>query len=159
MGFETTAARLWKRLAPEDRLAAATCFARDPAPEMLSSAVLAIAQARRMRPQAARALPPATQARILATVLELGEALASSLLVALHLGERRSLLAAFLDATGLLHENGILKEESGPKRLADAVARDALKAVAGRFPDRQVQVYLNTLWLQDPERWDALRAL
>jgi hypothetical protein len=157
--FEPTAGRLWKRLAPEERLAAATFFSRDPAPEMLSSAVVAVAQARRMRPQAARALPPEAQARILATVLEPGEALASSLLVALHLGERRGLLSAFLDAAGLPHDDGILKEEGGPSRLPDAVARDAVKSIAGRFPGRQVEVYLNTLWLQDPERWDALLRL
>jgi hypothetical protein len=155
--FVTTAGRLWKRLAPEERLAAATHFTRDPAPEMLPSAVAAIARARRMRPQAARALPPATQARILATVLDPGEALASSLLVALHLGERRGLLAAFLDAAGLPHEEGILKEDGAPERFPENAARDAFKAIAGRFPQWQVEVYLNTLWLQDRERWEALQ--
>ena len=74
-------------------------------------ALAAVVKARHMRPQVARALPPEEQARALASVLDVGEPVASSLLVALHLGERRPMLATFLDAAGLPHENGLLKDE------------------------------------------------
>ncbi len=157
MSFEATAGRLWKRLPPEDRLLAATCFWRQPVPELLGSALGVIVQARHMRPQAARGLPPESQARILASVLDPGEALASSLLVALHLGARRAMLCAFLDALGFSHEGGVLKDEGEPAPLEQAAARTAVTALAGFFPREQIEVYLNTLWLQDPGRWEVLR--
>lgn len=158
MPFEPTATRLWKHLGHEDRLAAAACFFREPAAEMVAMAVSAIAKARHMRPQAARTLAPEAQARALAAILDPGEALSSALLVSLHMGERRALLAAFLDALGLPHEDGILKEdEASPAPLGEQAARKGVRALAAAFPRTQVDLYLNTLWLQDPEHWDVLR--
>jgi hypothetical protein len=155
--FEPTATRLWKRLTPQERLAAAARFWDEPPQEVLGSALAAIVKARGLRPQVARSLPAEARARALASVLDPGEPLAGSLLVALHLGERRALLAAFLDALGLPHENGILTEEADrrPPPAEDA-ARRAVGALLASFPARDLGVYLNTLWLQDPERWAAL---
>jgi hypothetical protein len=156
MAFHETATRLWKSLPREERSLASGAFFRDPAPDLVGSALGVLAKARRMRPQAARALGPEAQARILATVLDPGENLAQGLLVSLHLAERRPLLATFLDALGLPHEDGILAEEAeaaGPPTVE--AARKAVEALA-RHPRDQVETYLNTLWLQDPERWAAL---
>jgi len=159
MPFQTTATRLWKTLTPEERLHAASAFFEEPSPDLAAAAVGALVKARHMRPQAARALSPDAQARVLATVLELGEPLAQGLLVALHLSERRPLLGAFLDALQLPHEDGILKEEADAVPPVDAAsARAALGALAV-FPAADVRTYLNTLWLQDPERWQALAGL
>lgn len=155
MPFQSTTGRLWKHLSAEDRLAAATAFFAEPSPEVAGLALGAIVTARHMRPQAARRLAPDGQARILATVLEPGESLAAALLVALHLAQRRPLLAAFLDALGLPHENGVLKEEGTPEKVDETAVRKALDALS-TFPRSEVEVYLNTLWLQDPERWEAL---
>jgi hypothetical protein len=158
MSLQTTTSRLWKNLPPEERLAATTAFFSEPSPEVMGMALGAIVRARHMRPQAARALPPEAQARILATVLEPGETLASSLLVALHLAERRPLLGAFLDAVGLPHENGILKDEDDGAPLEESRLRKGVAALAD-FPAPQVETYLNTLWLQDPERWAGVPAV
>jgi hypothetical protein len=155
MPLQTTTSRLWKRLSPDERLAAANAFFKEPSPEVVGMALGAIVRARHMRPQAARALAPEAQARILATVLDPGETLASSLLVSLHLAERRPLLGAFLDAVGLPHENGVLKEEDEGAPLEETQVRKGLEALAA-FPPSQVETYLNTLWLQDPERWGVL---
>src|SRR6185436_12281280 len=111
MPFEKTATRLWKRLTREERLTAASAFWHEPPQEVAGSALAAIVKARHLRPQVARALDEEEKARSLASVLDPGETVASALLVALHLGERRPILAAFLDAAGLPHENGVLKEE------------------------------------------------
>jgi hypothetical protein len=81
---------------------------------------------------------------------------ASALLVALHLGERRPLLKTFLDAAGLAHEDGILRDEEGVPPLGEAAARAGVQALAAAWPREQVETYLNTLWLQDPDRWHAL---
>ena len=157
MAFHPTATRLWKHLPPEERLAAASAFFAEPPTELAGVALGALVKARHLRPQAARALPPEAQSRILATVLDPGEPLAQGLLVSLHLGERRRLLGAFLDALGLPHEDGVLKDEAdavGPVTLEKA--RQAVAALAS-FPAAEVRTYLNTLWLQDPERWGVLQ--
>jgi hypothetical protein len=159
MPFQTTATRLWKSLSPDERLRAASAFFAEPPAELAGAAVGALVKARHLRPQAARSLPPDAQARILATVLDPGEPLAQGLLVGLHLAERRPLLGAFLDALRLPHEDGILKEEADTAPPVDeAGARAALGALVA-FPEDEVRTYLNTLWLQDPERWRALEGL
>jgi hypothetical protein len=156
MAFHDSSTRLWKSLPREERLLAASAFFREPSPDLFGSALGVLAKARRMRPQAARALAPDAQARILATVIEPGESLAQGLLVSLHLGERRPLLGAFLDALALPHEDGVLTEEAESSAPASEEAtRGAVRALAS-FPRDQVQTYLNTLWLQDPDRWGAL---
>ena len=159
MALHSSATRLWKHLLPEERLLAATAFFQEAPPELAGVALGALVKARNLRPQAARSLAPDAQARILATVLDPGEPLSQGLLVSLHLGHRRPLLAAFLDALGLPHEDGVLKEEAdaeGPVSVDEAKA--ALAALTS-FPHAQVQTYVNTLWLQDPGRWGALEAV
>ncbi|PYQ14913.1 MAG: hypothetical protein DMF80_11255 [Acidobacteria bacterium] len=154
--METTAVRLWKRLSREERLAAATVFFREPPEELFGSALVVIVKARHLRPQVARTMAPDEQARALAGVLDPGEALAASLLVALHLGDRRPMLATFLNAAGIPHEDGLLKDESPAVPLGEDAARTGVKALQAAYPGEQVQTYLNTLWLQDPERWAVL---
>jgi len=157
VAFETTAARLWKRLNPDERTAAAEAFWKEPPQELLSAAVGAVVKARRLRPQVARALPPEALARILAGVHDPSEPLAAGLLVGLHLGARRPLLVAFLDAVGLAHEDGLLKDE--PASVASVEREVALRgrsALLAAHPAEQVRAYFNTLWLQDPERWAVL---
>ncbi len=156
MTLHATASRLWKHLPPEERLAATNAFFKETPAELAGIALGALVKARHMRPQAARRLPPDAQARILASVLDPGEPLAQGLLVALHLAERRPLLAVFLDALGLPHEGGLLKEEADQAPPAtEEAARSAIAALSS-FPAHQVLTYVNTLWLQDPERWNAL---
>jgi hypothetical protein len=158
--FEPTAARLWKRLSRDERNAAAASFWKDTPAEVTGMALAALIKARHMRPQVARALPPEEQARALASVLDVGEPVAASLLVALHLGDRRSMLATFLDAAGLPHDNGVLKDDAEQGVVAEESARKGVAALraAGHSPE-QVRTYLNTLWLQDPDRWKALEGV
>jgi hypothetical protein len=157
MSLESTSVRIWKRLSPADRLAAATALWAQPPHEAQGAALGVIVNARRMRPQAARALKPEEQARILASVLDPGEAVSSALLVALHMAARRPLLVAFLDAVGLPHEDGVLTEEADAlPPLGEEKTREGVLALKASFPVDQVLTYVNVLWLQDPERWQAL---
>jgi len=154
--METSAVRLWKRLGREERLAATTTFFREPPSEVLGSAIAAIVSARHLRPQVARSMSADDQARALASVLDPGEPLASSLLVALHIGERRPMLATFLDAAAIPHEDGLLKDDAPATPLGEEAARAGVTALLAAYPAEQVRTYLNTLWLQDPERWAVL---
>jgi hypothetical protein len=159
MRFEPTASRVWKKLPREERRLAATTFLREPPPELYATALAAIVRARRVRPQVARAMSPDEQAGALSGILDPGEPLAGSLLVALHLGERRPLLAAFLDSLGVPHENGVMKDEAEGQVLEATTIDRAARELAARFPGEQVALYFNVLLLQDPERWAALQAL
>jgi hypothetical protein len=156
MRFEPTASRVWKKLPREERRLAAAAFLRDPIPELHASALAAIVRARHVRPQVARAMAAEEQAGALSGILDPGETLAGSLLVALHLGERRPLLAAFLDALGIAHEDGVMKEEAEARELDAAAVEQAARALATSFPAEQVSLYFNVLLLQDPGRWAAL---
>ena len=149
--WQTTSNRLWKTLTPEEKNLAAVELVKDPTPLIKASIIAVVADARKMRPIAARKLPAEVQARIVATVRDPGEILASSLLVALHLGPRRPMLIAFLEALGLPHEDGVLKDES-----TDPISLDDLKkacAALGSESPSAIRAYLNTLWLQDGARW------
>ena len=159
MNFEETAVRLWKRLEREEKIAAAGRFFAEPPQEVYGSALGAIIKARHLRPQVARSMSPEEQGRALASVLDPGEPVAAALLVALHLGARREMLAVFLDAIGLPHEDGILKDEADAATLDDARMRKGLEALKARFSAHEIRTYLNTLWLQDPDRWNGLRDL
>ena len=159
MEFEETAVRVWKRLGREDKIAAAARFFEEPAQEVYASAVGAIIKARHLRPQVARSMPPEEQGRALAGVLDPGEPVAAALLVALHLGARREMLRVFLDALALPHEDGILKDEADAVALDESKLRAGAEALKTRFSAEEIRTYLNTLWLQDPDRWDGLRAL
>ena len=156
--MERTAAKLWKKLDREERLAAATHFWGQPHAELMGPALGAIVKARHLRPQVARSMPPEEQARALASLLDPGETVAAGLLVALHLGERRQLLRDFLDALALPHEDGVLKDEAEGASLDSSALDKAVQALLAAHPRAQVEVYLNTLWLQDPERWEGLPA-
>jgi hypothetical protein len=159
MGFDTSAARVWKRLTREERLAAARHFWADPPREAAGAAQSAVVRALRIRPQSARTLDPERKAVALAGAGEVGELLAASLLVALHLGERRPLLAAFLDGAGLVHDQGLLPDEPGAPSIEEGAARRGYEAASKSFPEDQVRTYLNTLWLQDHDRWAVLDRL
>jgi hypothetical protein len=159
MNFEETAVRLWKRLEREEKVAAAGRFFAEPSQEVYGSALGAIVKARHLRPQVARSMSPEEQGRALASVLDPGEPVAAALLVALHLGARRDMLGTFLDAVGLPHEDGILKEEAEATTLDEARLRAGLDALKARFRGHEIRTYLNTLWLQDPDRWEGLRGL
>jgi len=155
MPLEKTATRVWKRLTREERLAASTAFWQDTPAEGAGAALAAIVKARHVRPQVARAFDAEEKARNLAAVLDPGESVAASLLVSLHVGPRRAMLPAFLDAAGLPHENGILKDD-GDTPLSEEAARAGVRALAAAFPRADIETYLNTLWLQDPDRWAVL---
>ena len=157
--FEKTATRLWKQLSREDRLAAAQYFWHEPHAEVMGAALASIAKARHLRPQVARSLSEEDKARATSVLLEPGETVAASLLVALHLGQRRPMLGTFLDAVGLPHENGLLKDAGDDVTITESAAEAGVQRLRAAHPEEHVRLYLNTLWLQDPERWRMLERL
>lgn len=142
-------------MTPEMRLQAAQAiWAEEQATDDQLQAILLIAQQKKFRPKFVLALDNERKARHLASLLNLPDAMAARALVAYHLAHQREMMAAFLDALGIGHEDGLIKDDAAkpdPERLGAAVA-----AIAGKYPDPQVALYLDTLACQDPDTWGAL---
>jgi hypothetical protein len=153
-----TPARLWRRMTAEQRLRAARAFwAEDEAVDDQVQAALLIAQQKKFRPKFVLSLDDDRRARHMASLISMPEALAARCLVAYHLGSQREMMGAFLDALGLAHQDGLIEDDAAkpdPEKL-----RDAVDAIAARFPADDVSLYLTTLVSQDPETWAALNDL
>jgi hypothetical protein len=156
MPFESSSVRLWRALDRPLRDRAARAFWQDPPQEAAALAVQEIVKLLRVRPQALPKVPVAQRASALAALAQPPEALAESLLVALHLECRRELLADFLDSLGITHEQGLLAEDAEfPPPEAEQL-EGALSTLRAKHPDDAIRLYWNALWIQDPERWAAL---
>ncbi len=151
----TTVRRLWKALTPDEKAQAiSACLADDENGWVKASTRTAVATALKFRPQTV-ATWPRPKLTSEAVRLPLDDAqLLSAYIVDLHLGHRRPMMGAFLDALGIPNEDGRIDSEKTevPEQNADrvAVAADALVA---RYPRDEVVTYLLTLLLQDAAVW------
>jgi hypothetical protein len=71
------------------------------------------------------------------------------------------MMGAFLDALGIAHEDGVIKEDD--VKPDSAKIGSASDQIAKDFPRSDVSLYFNTLLCQDPDTWgglhDSLRKL
>jgi hypothetical protein len=153
--YTWTAARLWKQM-PEDRRqqAAEAFWQEDEGVEQQVEAMALIARQLKARPKFVQGLPLERRTRYLVSYPNMPDALASRLLVSYHLAHQRPMLAAFLDALGIAHEDGVISADpDGP------IPRERLEAAASTldaaFAPDEVTLYLRTLLSQDPETWAA----
>jgi hypothetical protein len=155
MDATLTPSRLWKKMTPDQRLQAARAFWRDEqAADDQVQAVLLISQQKKFRPKTVMSLDADRKAKHLATLATLPDGLAARALVGYHLTEQRAMMGDFLDALGIAHEDGLIKDDGAtpdPARVQPAVA-----SIAGKYPPEHVSLYLQTLLCQDPETWKAL---
>jgi hypothetical protein len=150
-----TPSRLWKRLTLDERQRIARAFWADPdAVDDQLQAALLIAQQKKFRPKTVIGLDVDKKARHLATLGSLSDSVIARALVVYHLAEQRPMMGTFLDALGIAHEDGLIKEESvkpDAAKIGPAIAQ-----IEQQFPAGDVRLYLNTLLCQDPETWGAL---
>jgi len=151
--------QLWKRLSSERKLLAADAFWQDDnAAAEQAEAVVMIAQRIKFRIRSVQTLPREKKSRHLVNLGSVSEMVAARLLVAYHLHHQRAMMAAFLDALGITHEDGLIADEElqppSPERL-----RDAVRAIGASHPADDVTLYLSTLMWQDPETWAGLAEL
>lgn len=154
-------ARLWSRLQPETRLLAARSLYVHPWGENPAKreADVAIAIALRFREQAVRQLPTDRRAHYLAKSVQPSESLASSLLLALHLEQRRPMLREFLGALDIPNDDGVISEDHELEAPADAELATAAARISESFPAEEVEVYLLTLLALDRDTWGGLEPL
>lgn len=152
-------ARLWRALDPEVRELAARAMFTSEDPEIRTEAQLALAQQLRFRPQFVQKLPVDKRVGYLARQVRPDDNLAGSLLLALHLGERRPVLAAFLDALGVEHDDGLLADDADLGVAEGETLDRAVAAIEERFPAEDVELYLASLFALDRETWSGLRGV
>jgi hypothetical protein len=151
--------QLWKRLAPERKHLAAEAFWRDEHAVMeQGEAIAAIAQRIKFRPKSVIALPVEKKARHLTGLAAISELVAARLLVAYHLTHQRPMMAGFLDALGVRHEDGVIAEEELQAPTPEAL-KNAASTLTASYPPEDVALYLSTLVWQDPDTWGALAEL
>ena len=151
--------QLWKSMPVERRLVAADAFWQDEnGVEQQVEAVVAIAQKLKFRPRSVQTQPLEKKSRQLAHINDVSETVATRALIAYHLAAERPMMGAFLDALGIVHEDGLIAAEDTPPPNAAAVAT-AAKVLTDKFPADRVALYLNTLLTQDPDTWISLDGL
>lgn len=149
-------ARMWRLMDPEVRASAAAAFWRDEEAALeQAEAVALIAQQIKFRPKSVLSLPVERKARHLAGLAQVSDLLAARLLVAYHLAHQRPMMAAFLDALGIEHDEGLIKAEE-PAAPEPAALDEAVALLATTYPRADVARYFWTLLWQDPETWAGL---
>ena len=148
--------QLWKRLSAERKQQAVEAFwSDDNAAAEQAEAVTLIANRLKFRTKSVLALPTEKKVRHLVAMPAIPELVAARLLVAYHLAHQRPMMAGFLDALGIRHENGLIEEEEMPAPSPERL-QEAAKTIAGSFPPDDVALYLSTLVWQDPDTWGGL---
>ena len=152
--------RLWKDMNAEQRLAAAGAFWNEDQGEIElqhADAIFTIAKRLNFRVKSVQALPVERRAKLLAQLGDVSDAVATRALISYHFTARRELMAAFLDALGIAHDNGVISEETvaAPDR-AKLVA--AIAQVRSSFSQADVDLYLRTLLVLDEDTWAELES-
>jgi hypothetical protein len=149
-------ARLWKNLSAERRLDTAVAFwAESEDMTSQAEAIDAIARHLKFRARSVTELPADKRARYLCALPAVSDSLAARLLVTYHLTAQRPMMAAFLDALGVPHADGLITADDVKVPDADT-CRAAAKALMDRFPEADTTTYFATLVVQDPETWKPL---
>jgi hypothetical protein len=148
--------QLWKSLSSERRLQAAGAFFRDEnAGIEQAEAIATIAQRIKFRAKSVVTMPADKKAVHLVSLPGVSELVAARLLVAYHLERQRPMMARFLDALGIRHEDGLIADDDVAPQSADAL-KAAATTLAEAHPPEDVALYLSTLIWQDPDTWGAL---
>ena len=154
--------RLWKELPADKRVQVAEAFWRDETSEDVQvqqlEATLLLAKRLNFRPKSVLSLSVERRAKHLAQVNEVSDPVATRALIAYHFAAMRPLMAAFLDALGIGHDQGLITDEQ-----VDAPDRQrletALATVNATFPGDDVDLYVKTLAALDSDTWRHLDGL
>lgn len=146
----------------DTRTAAALAFWRDTeSPEIAAQhaeAIVALARRLNFRPKSLQALPAERRARFLSQMADVSDPIATRALIAFHFSDRRPLMAAFLDALGIAHDQGLITAEELAAPSVDSL-KAAVTAVSSSFAPQDVDLYLRTLAALDGDTWGNLDAV
>ena len=144
--------RIWRAMSADDRRAAlmALLSAKEDGPVAAAAIRAEIAKARHFRPQVLASWDHAKLADTGAK-LDIGDKpIAWEALLALHLKVRTPMLAQFLDALGIKHENGEFSEDIDTDALTEPKLRSAVQGLLAAFDESAVAIYLLALRASQP---------
>lgn len=154
----TRASQLWKRMTDEQRTRAAEAFWKEGEAGTEHAEVVGLLSRRlNFRVKSVMALPIERKVKYTAGLAAVSDAVAGRLLIAYHLGHQRQMMGHFLDALGISHDNGLIDDEAAPTVPPEKVP-EAIASLRETYPAEDVDLYLSTLLLQDPDTWGALAA-
>ena len=143
------------------RASAATAFWSDEQAALeQAEAVALIARQIKFRPKSVLSLPVEKKATHLAGLVQVSDLLAARLVIAYHLEHQRPMMGAFLDALGIAHEDGLIKDDS-PTAPDAATLDKGVKELAGEVSEAGCGALLlgvalagprNVGWTQRPPR-------
>ncbi len=147
---------VWDLMTEEERQRAAAALWTEGDRPTRAAIELALAKDLKFRPQSLRRLPVE---RILARLVRMADTLPDTVLFQflfhLHLADRRPLLAAFLDALGLPHTDGVLELADDTPDPDPATVTGAATALVEEH-GHQALVYLATLRVADAAFWQGV---
>lgn len=153
-----TARRILKELADADRRKrVAAAFWKNSDQQSRAVATVQLAKALHFRDETLRKLPLDRRAELLASRIGAPEfeQTFDAALMHYHTHEQREMLAAFLDAWHIPHENGSIETDDYTTPTADQV-RDAVRGASSRFDPRDVVIYLASAGLLMGADWQAV---
>ncbi len=149
---------IWKSMPAEDRHRAAEAFWADTSMRAQQQGMLQqMAKRYNFRPKTMQNLPPARKAKMLLEIPGLAPELIMNLLAAFHLNFRKDMLADFLDALGIAHEGGFMKDSENVQPPSEESVKSAVEQLRTKYSATDIDNYLNILYLQDPEFWKGLK--
>ena len=141
------------------RIAAAELFWSDEqSAEQQVEACATIATQMKFRAKSVLGLPVDKKTKYLVGLPQVSDAVAARALVNYHLALQRPMMGDFLDALGVAHEEGLIKDETVVKPDSEKL-RAAVDQVAAKYPADDVALYFSTLVSQDPDTWGELASL
>jgi hypothetical protein len=147
---------VWDFMTEEEQRAAAAALWKNADHETRVILDLALAKELKFRPQSVRKLPTErVVGRLLRMVDDLPENMLFQFLFHLHMTERRPLLAEYLDAVGLPHDDGVLNLSDDTEDPEPATAEKAARELIAAH-GHEALVYLATLKVADAEFWEGL---
>jgi hypothetical protein len=150
---------LWKQMPIEKRQAAAAAFWEDEhGLDQQVEVIVTLARKLNFRPKSLQQLPAERRSKLLANMADVSEAVATRALIGYHLTSERPMMAAFLDAVGIEHDNGLIKSEGADEVEAPPADKLAagVAAIKASFPEDAVRLYLHTLLVLDGDTWGGL---
>jgi hypothetical protein len=152
----TRASQLWKLMTDSQRRQAAEAFWSEGEAGAEHAEIVGLLSRRlNFRVKSVLLLPLEKKAKYTAGLAAVSDGVAGRLLVTFHLTHQRPMMATFLDALGITHDNGLISEESAPT-VDPAKLPEAIKALREQYPAEDVDLYLHTLRLQDHATWGGV---
>ena len=148
---------MWRLMPLDLRVSAASAFwADDQAALEHAEAVALISRQIKFRPKSVLSLPLDKRARHLAGLVQVSDLLAARLVISYHLEHQRPMMGTFLDALGIAHDDGIIKDET-PTAPDTATLDKGVQALVVKYPKADAARYFWALLWQDPETWGGLK--